>query len=97
MAVRASLGASRSRLIRQLLIESLLLAAGGVAVGCLLAYVGIKGVVPLIPEGFIPREVVIRLNLPVLAFSLAVAVLTVVLFGLVPAACRRRGATSSSR
>ena len=86
MAVRASLGASRSRLIRQLLIESLLLAGGGVAVGCLLAYVGIKGVVPLIPEGFIPREVVIRLNLPVLAFSLAVAVITVVVFGLVPAA-----------
>jgi putative ABC transport system permease protein len=86
MAVRASLGANRSRLIRQLLIESLLLAAGGVAVGCLLAYVGIKGVVPLIPEGFIPREVVIRLNLPVLAFSLAVAVITVVVFGLVPAA-----------
>jgi predicted permease len=86
MAVRASLGASRSRLIRQLLIESLLLAAGGAAVGCLLAYIGIKGVVPLIPEGFIPREVVIRLNLPVLAFSLAVAVITVVVFGLVPAA-----------
>jgi putative ABC transport system permease protein len=86
MAVRASLGANRARLIRQLLIESLLLAAGGVAVGCLLAYLGIKGVVPLIPEGFIPREVVIRLNLPVLAFSLAVAVVTVVVFGLVPAA-----------
>jgi putative ABC transport system permease protein len=86
MAVRASLGASRSRLIRQLLIESLLLATGGVAVGCLLAYAGIKGVVPLIPEGFIPREVVIRLNLPVLAFSLAVAVVTVVVFGLLPAA-----------
>jgi putative ABC transport system permease protein len=85
MAVRASLGANRGRLIRQLMIESLLLAAGGVAVGCLFAYAGIKGVVPLIPEGFIPREVVIRLNLPVLAFSLSIAVLTVVLFGLVPA------------
>ena len=86
MAVRASLGANRARLIRQLLIESLLLAAGGVAVGCFLAYAGIKGVVPLIPEGFIPREVVIGLNLRVLAFSLAVAVITVVVFGLVPAA-----------
>jgi putative ABC transport system permease protein len=86
MAVRASLGANRSRLIRQLLIESLLLAAGGVGLGCFFAYVGIKGVVPLIPDGMIPREVVIRLNLPVLAFSLAVAVLTVVVFGLVPAA-----------
>jgi len=86
MAVRASLGANRSRLIRQLLIESLLLAAGGVGLGCLFAYVGIKGVEPLIPDGMIPREVVIRLNLPVLAFSLAVAALTVVVFGLVPAA-----------
>jgi len=86
MAVRASLGANRSRLIRQLLIESLLLAAGGVGLGCLFAYAGIKGVAPLIPDGMIPREVVIRLNLPVLAFSLAVAALTVVVFGLVPAA-----------
>src|SRR6185436_13652881 len=72
--------------IRQLLIESLLLAAGGVGLGCLFAYVGIKGVAPIIPDGMIPREVVIRLNLPVLAFSLAVAALTVVVFGLVPAA-----------
>jgi putative ABC transport system permease protein len=86
MAVRASLGASRARLIRQLLIESGYLALGGAVVGCAFAYVGLKALVPLIPEGFIPREADIRLNLPVLLFSLGAAVVTVVLFGLAPAA-----------
>jgi putative ABC transport system permease protein len=90
MAVRASLGAGRGRLIRQLLIESALLAFGGAALGIFFAYLGIKGVAPLIPEGTIPREVVIRLNVPVLLFSLAAAVVTVLLFGLAPAAMTAR-------
>ncbi len=85
MAIRVSLGATRWRLVRQLLVESLLLAAGGAAVGCLLAYGGVKAVAVLIPDGFIPREAVIRLNTPVLLFSLTVAMLTTLLFGLVPA------------
>ena len=109
MAVRVSLGASRWRVVRQLLVESLLLALLGAAAGALFAYAGIKGLVPLIPVGTIPREAVIRLNVPVLAFSLALAAGTSLLFGLIPAlqAARRdiveslkdssKGATSGFR
>jgi putative ABC transport system permease protein len=85
MAVRSALGASRMRLIGQLLTESLLLALGGAILGCLFSYAGIKGLVALIPDGFIPREAEIRLNLPVLLFSLGTAVGAAVLFGLAPA------------
>ncbi len=85
MAIRAALGARRTRLIRQLLVESFLLAVAGAVVGCVLAFVGLKAVVALIPDGAIPREVYIRLNVPVLLFSLGAAAFTAVLFGLVPA------------
>jgi putative ABC transport system permease protein len=85
MAIRTSLGASRSRLVGQLLIESLLLAVGGALLGSFFAYAGLKGLVLLIPDGYIPREADIRLNVPVLLFSLAVAMLTALIFGLVPA------------
>jgi predicted permease len=85
MAVRASLGAGRGRLIRQMLLESLLLALAGAALGCLLAYGGIRALVGLIPEFAIPQEVEIKLNVPVLLFSLGISVLTAVIFGLAPA------------
>jgi len=85
MAIRTSLGASRSRLVRQLLIESLLLAIAGGMLGCLFAYAGLLGLVQLIPDGLIPREAEIRLNGQVLAFSLLVSMLTALIFGLVPA------------
>jgi predicted permease len=84
MAIRSSLGAGWSRLVGQMLMESLLLALVGTAVGCLFAYGGIKGLAALIPDGLIPREAQIRLNTPVLLFSLAAAIVTPLLFGLIP-------------
>jgi putative ABC transport system permease protein len=84
-AIRSALGANRWRLIRQLLVESLLLAIGGAAVGTLLAWGGLKSLVALMPQNIIPAEAVIRLNMPVLLFTLGVAVLTALMFGLVPA------------
>jgi putative ABC transport system permease protein len=84
-AIRAALGASRWRLVRQLLVESLILAFGGASLGALLAWGGLKSLVAVIPADIIPAESVIRLNAPVLAFTLAVAVMTALIFGLVPA------------
>ncbi len=84
-AIRSALGANRWRLIRQLLVESLILAIGGAALGMLLAWGGLKFLVALMPQNIIPAEAVIRLNTPVLAFTLATAMLTALVFGLVPA------------
>jgi putative ABC transport system permease protein len=84
-AIRSALGANRWRLIRQLLVESMILAAGGAAVGTLLAWGGLKSLVALMPQRIIPAEAVIQLNTPVLLFTLGVAMLTALIFGLVPA------------
>ncbi len=85
MAVRAALGASRWRVLRQLLIESLLLAAGGAAIGIAMAYGGTRALAAAIPDGAIPREAEIGLNAQVLLFSLAAAIATALIFGLAPA------------
>jgi putative ABC transport system permease protein len=84
MLIRAALGAGRSRILRQLTVESLLLAAGGAVVGCLLAYAGIGALVARLPQGPLPGEVEIALNGPVLIFSLGAAGLSALLFGLAP-------------
>jgi putative ABC transport system permease protein len=85
IAIRSALGASRWRIARQMLVESALLTSGGLLLGCLLAYGGVKALVLMIPQDTIPSEAVITLNVRVLLFSLGVAALTTFLAGLVPA------------
>jgi putative ABC transport system permease protein len=84
-AIRSALGANRWTLVRQLLVESGMLALGGAAVGILFAWGGLKGLVSLVPSDTIPAEAVIQLNVRVLWFTLAISALTVLLFGLLPA------------
>jgi putative ABC transport system permease protein len=84
ISVRTALGATRWMIVRQLLAESLLLAAAGAAAGLGLAAWGIKLLTALAP-GDLPRVTESGLNLQVLIFTTLVAVLTSVLFGLVPA------------
>jgi putative ABC transport system permease protein len=91
IAIRASLGASRTRLTLQLMMESFILAAGGCLAGCLFAYAGIKGVLAALPPGLIPSETVITLNLRVLMFSVGVTLITTLLCGLAPAFHSVRG------
>jgi len=85
MAVRASLGAGRLRIARQLLTESLLLGIASAVLGTLLAFGTLYGVVAIIPPGTIPDESQISLNVPVLLFTLALSLFTALLFGLAPA------------
>jgi putative ABC transport system permease protein len=84
MALRAAMGASRARIIRQLLTESVLLAGLGGALGLLFALWGTEALVKTIPQN-VPRIGTIHLDAAVLCFTLVVSLGTGMIFGLVPA------------
>ena len=84
IAVRAALGAGRGRLIRQLLTESILLALVGGALGLLIAYIGVRGLLAATPRN-VPLIEQVRIDGMVLGFNGLISLLTGLLFGLVPA------------
>jgi len=85
IAVRASLGAGSWRLIRQLLTENLLVAAAGGALGLALGYAMIRGLIRLAPPFSLPSEADVSIDPNILLFTLAVSLVTALLFGLAPA------------
>jgi putative ABC transport system permease protein len=84
IAIRAALGASRGAIARALLVESVLLSLVGAVLGLLLAWVGVRAVIPWLPPG-LPRAASIAIDLRVLATAVSAALVVGVGFGLVPA------------
>jgi predicted permease len=85
IAVRLSIGASRLQLVRQLLVESLVLSFAGGAVGVVLSIGLTRGLLALLPVGGAPLLVAPTPDLRILSFTLAITLLTGVVFGLLPA------------
>ena len=84
LALRLSLGATRGRIVRQLLAEHVGLGIAGAALGAAAAYLVLDALIAMLPEG-VPRIEQARVDLTILSFSLGLGVATSLLFGLVPA------------
>jgi predicted permease len=85
MALRVAVGADRARLFRQLLAEGLTLASVGAVAGITVAVWGLGALLPLLPDGVLPRYVTPSVDWRVLAFASGLTVVCGVIFGLVPA------------
>lgn len=85
LSVRAALGASRVRLVREMLIEAMLLALMGGVMGIGVAYLGVKGMLALAMRGVTIMPLSPLPSLPVLAFSIVASTMTGILFGIAPA------------
>jgi putative ABC transport system permease protein len=83
LAVRTALGASRSRIVREVLVESTILTVSGASLGLGLTWLALPKLVALAPD--LPRPDDVSVNAPVVAFAIAAALVTGVLFGLIPA------------
>jgi putative ABC transport system permease protein len=94
IAVRTSLGASRGAIVRQLLVESLLLAGAGGAVGFLVALWGVSVLIELTPRNLI-RVVEVPLDRWVLMYTFGISLLTGLIFGLAPAITATRGSLAT--
>ncbi|HEX3435888.1 MAG TPA: ADOP family duplicated permease, partial [Pseudacidobacterium sp.] len=85
MAVRSSLGATPRVIFAQLLTESLLLALCGGSLGVGVGYAMLRGLIAVMPEGTLPNEANLHLNVPILLFTLAATTIAGALFGCIPA------------
>ena len=85
VVVRAALGASRGRIVRQFLAESVLLSAAGGALGIATGYVMMRGLSALLPPLYLPREAAVAMDGRVVMFCTIVSVATGLLFGIAPA------------
>ena len=98
VGVRAALGAGRGRLMRQMLAESLVLAATGCIAGLGIAALCLRGLLALVGDRtFIPRLDQVTLDVPMVAFTVVVALATGIFFGLVPALVSTRTAADALR
>jgi putative ABC transport system permease protein len=95
IAIRTALGATRGRIVRQLLTESLLLAVAGGAAGLLLAAWGVDALAGSLPDDF-PRAKEIGVDSVILGFTGALSVLTGLIFGIIPALTRAKPALNET-